>query len=91
MSASPSTTSFRARPYDYAEARLIADELGLAGTITELTLASDVDGFAMRQDGVLAQVRARYVQAMRRDITLPGLNFVTMSRDRLLTEAVTAA
>lgn len=30
MSASPSTTSFRARPYDYAEARLIADELGLA-------------------------------------------------------------
>ena len=30
MSASASTASFRARPYDYAEARQIADELGLA-------------------------------------------------------------
>jgi single-stranded-DNA-specific exonuclease len=30
VSASPSTASFRARPYDYAEARRIADELGLA-------------------------------------------------------------
>ncbi|MFN8112433.1 MAG: single-stranded-DNA-specific exonuclease RecJ [Solirubrobacterales bacterium] len=30
MSASPSSTLFRARPYDYSEARLIADELGLA-------------------------------------------------------------
>ena len=30
MSASPASTPFRARPYDYSEARLIADELGLA-------------------------------------------------------------
>ena len=33
MSASPSSTPFRARPYDYAEARLIADELGLADPV----------------------------------------------------------
>ena len=30
MNASPAATRFQARPYDYAEARLIADELGLA-------------------------------------------------------------
>ena len=30
MSASPVPTRFSARPYDYAEARLIADELGLS-------------------------------------------------------------
>ncbi|HWO48710.1 MAG TPA: single-stranded-DNA-specific exonuclease RecJ [Solirubrobacterales bacterium] len=33
MSASPVPTRFSARPYDYAEARLIADELGLADPV----------------------------------------------------------
>ncbi len=33
MSASTQSPAFRARPYDYAEARLIADELGLADPV----------------------------------------------------------
>lgn len=73
---------FERRPIERSEL-LIADELGIAGTISELTLASDIDGYAKRADGLLARVREHYVKAMRREVQLPGVTFVELSRTQL--------
>lgn len=66
---------FERRPIDRTEL-LTAKECGLAGTITELTLVDEVDGYSYEQNGVLAQVRQRYLDVMRGEITLPGVEMV---------------
>lgn len=55
---------FTRRPVERTEL-LVAQECALAGTITELTPVSQVDGHHFAPDGLLAQVRVRYLEVMR--------------------------
>jgi branched-chain amino acid aminotransferase len=68
---------FERRPIDRTEL-LVADECGLAGTITELTLVDEIDGFRYHQTGVLSQVRQRYLSAMRGESVLAGTELVPL-------------
>jgi len=68
---------FDRRPIERTEL-LAADECGLAGTISELTLVSEVDGAGYEQSGVLAQLRQRYLELMRGDVTMPGVDLVPL-------------
>ena len=68
---------FERRPLERTEL-LTAQECGLAGTITELTLVEEIDGYTYDSDGVLSQVRRRYLEAMRGEVTLPGTELVPL-------------
>lgn len=70
--------SMERRPIDRTEL-LVADECALAGTISELTLVSEVDGHVYRTDGILGVVRRRYLDLMRRDAAMSGLEFVRLA------------
>jgi branched-chain amino acid aminotransferase len=59
------------RPIERTEL-LTATECGVAGTISELTLVEEIDGYTFRQDGRLALIRQRYLEVMRGKATLPG-------------------
>ena len=50
----------------------------IAGTITALTIVSEVDGFQYEQAGVLAGLRDRYIQLMRGDLVLPGVEMLPL-------------
>ena len=68
---------FERRPIDRTEL-LSADECGVAGTISELTLVSEIDGFTYAQSGLLAQVRQRYLDVMRGERVLPGVDLLPL-------------
>lgn len=68
---------FERRPVERTEL-LAANECGVAGTISELTLVSEIDGFTYQQDGVLAQVRQRYIELMRSTELLDGVDLVPL-------------
>jgi branched-chain amino acid aminotransferase len=68
---------FERRPIDRTEL-LTADECGVAGTISELTLVEEIDGFHYDQTGVLARLRQRYLEVMRGDVELPGIELVPL-------------
>ncbi len=68
---------FERRPLDRTEL-LTADECGLAGTITELTLVEEIDGYHYERAGVLSRVRQRYLDVMRRDATLRGTELLPL-------------
>lgn len=75
------------RPVERTEL-LSADECGVAGTISELTLIDEVDGFRFATDGVLARLRHRYLQVMRRSIELPKVEMAELvTRAALATSA----
>jgi branched-chain amino acid aminotransferase len=73
---------FVRRPVDRSEL-YVADEAGLIGTITELTLVSEIDGYEMRLDGLLAQLQRKFVDVMRRVSTVPGLDFSLVKASEL--------
>ncbi|WUJ68651.1 aminotransferase class IV [Kribbella soli] len=80
---------FDRRPIERTEL-LAADECGLAGTISELTLVSELDGVEYDQSGLLAQLRQRYLELMRGDLVLPGVELAPLadvSRQLLPAEA----
>ncbi len=62
---------FERRPIERSEL-LAADECGVAGTITELTLIEEVDGFHFKQTGLLADLRQRYLEIMRGESDAAG-------------------
>jgi branched-chain amino acid aminotransferase len=66
---------FTRRPVDRTEL-LSAREVGIAGTISELTLVDEVDGFAFPVDGVLSDLRSSYMRVMRGEDHLPGVSMV---------------
>jgi branched-chain amino acid aminotransferase len=68
---------FDRRPIERTEL-LAADECGLAGTISELTLVSELDGVEYEQAGLLAQLRQRYLELMRGDLVLPDVDLVPL-------------
>jgi branched-chain amino acid aminotransferase len=55
---------FVRRPIDRSEL-LVADEVYMVGTITELYPVSEIDGYKFRTDGVLKQVRTQFLAVMR--------------------------
>lgn len=52
------------RPLERTEI-LSAQEIGIAGTISELTSVSEVDGYKFSINGLLSELRASYVRVMR--------------------------
>ena len=69
--------AFERRPIERSEL-LAADECGIAGTISELTLVQEVDGFCFGLSGLLSQVRRRYLEIMRGEAVLPGVDLVPL-------------
>ena len=65
------------RPIERTEL-LSADECGVAGTISELTLVEEIDGFRYDQNGLLSRVRKRYIDVMRGTADLPGIELVPL-------------
>jgi len=88
--------TFERRPIERSEL-LAADECGIAGTISELTLVEEVDGFRFGLSGVLSQVRQRYIEIMRGEAVLPGIDLVPLiggtgkPAPKLLQDAVRAS
>jgi branched-chain amino acid aminotransferase len=68
---------FESRPIERTEL-LTADECGIAGTISELTLVAEVDGFQYEQSGLLSQVRTRYIEIMRSESVIPAIDLVPL-------------
>ncbi|MGH3977331.1 MAG: aminotransferase class IV, partial [Pseudonocardiaceae bacterium] len=68
---------FERRPIERTEL-LTADECGVAGTITELTLVEEIDGFRFEQSGLLSQLRQRYFEIMRGESVLPSIDLVSL-------------
>ena len=73
---------FERRPLERSEL-LVADEIALVGTITEISPVSEIDGAEKSVDGVLALVRRSYFDALRRRTKLPGLSFSTITASEL--------
>lgn len=63
---------FVTRPIDRSEL-IVASEIALVGTISEMTLVAETEERALRTDGILAGVQAQYMRVMRRDETLAGV------------------
>jgi branched-chain amino acid aminotransferase len=57
---------------------LAATECGVAGTISELTMVEEIDGFAYDQAGVLVTVREAYVETMRGRRAVPDVEMVQL-------------
>jgi branched-chain amino acid aminotransferase len=68
---------FERRPIERTEL-LAAAECGVAGTISELTLVEEIDGFHFEPGGVLAEVRQRYIEVMRGELILPGIDLIPL-------------
>jgi branched-chain amino acid aminotransferase len=68
---------FERRPIERSEL-LAAEECGIAGTITELTLVEEVDGYHYSQSGLLSTVRQRYLQIMRGESVVSGIEMLPL-------------
>jgi branched-chain amino acid aminotransferase len=68
---------FERRPIERSEL-LSAAECGLAGTISELTLVTEVDGFHYEQAGALSRLRQRYLELMRGEGERLGVDLVPL-------------
>lgn len=66
---------FERRPVERTEL-LSGREVGVAGTISELTLVEEVDGRRFALDGELARLRRRYLEVMRGDAQIPGADLL---------------
>lgn len=68
---------FERRPIERTEL-LGADECAVAGTISELTLVAEVDTFSFGLSGVLFELRQRYLEVMRGQRSIPGIDLVPL-------------
>ncbi len=66
--------TFRRRPIDRTEL-LVADELGICGTIHEVTLITKIDGYALSEKSpILGAIQQRYLEAVRGINSHPALD-----------------
>ncbi len=70
--------AFERRPIDRSEL-LVADECGLAGTISDLTPVAEIDGFGFEVNGLLAELAKEYESVMRRRAVLEAFPMVTIA------------
>ena len=69
---------FVRRPIDRTEI-LVADEIGICGTLAELTLVRSVDGEALAENGpVLGALQRRYFEAIRGVVPHPYVELTTV-------------
>ncbi len=68
---------FARQPVERTEL-LTAEECGVAGTISELTMVEEIDGFHYAQDGVLSRLRETYLKVMRGGISVPGVDLTPL-------------
>lgn len=69
---------FVRRPIDRTEL-LVADEIGICGTLAELTLVRSVDGEALAENGsVLGVLQRRYFEAIRGLVPHPYVELTTV-------------
>lgn len=68
---------FVSRPIERSEL-LVAREVGVAGTITELAPVSDIDGTHFPVDGLLATLGEVYLGVMRGEDDVAGVEMVTL-------------
>jgi branched-chain amino acid aminotransferase len=67
--------AFERRPIERTEL-LAAEECGIAGTITELTLVDEIDGYHYAQAGLLFELRKKYLRIMRAESALEGIELL---------------
>lgn len=70
------------RPIDRSEL-YIADEAGMAGTISELTPLEEIDGYAMNTNGIVKYLRDEYLKLMRQRRVIKGVDFAWVAADSL--------
>ena len=69
---------FKRRPIDRTEL-LVADELGICGTIHEITLVTKIDGYALSEKSpVLGAIQQRYLEAVRGINPHPALDLTVL-------------
>lgn len=69
---------FRQRPIDRTEL-LVADELGICGTIHEVTLVTKIDGYALSEKSpILGAIQQRYLEAARGINPHPALDLTVL-------------
>ncbi|MEV6872771.1 aminotransferase class IV [Amycolatopsis sp. NPDC051128] len=68
---------FSHRPVERTEL-LTAQECGVAGTISELTMVEEIDGYRYDQTGVLSRLREMYLRVMRGEASVPGIDLVPL-------------
>ena len=73
---------FERRPLERSEL-LVADELALVGTITEISHVSEIDGVESLSTVSSPRSARSYVDALRRRTKLPGLSFSTITASEL--------
>jgi branched-chain amino acid aminotransferase len=74
------------RPIERSEL-MTADECAVAGTISELTLIEEIDGVHYDQSGILADLRQAYLDVMRGQRALPGVELRALIRSGGLSAA----
>lgn len=72
---------FERRPIDRTEL-LAAEECAIAGTITALTIVSEIDGFHYQQSGVLSRLRDTYIAVMRGELKMPGIEMQPLVHEK---------
>lgn len=76
------------RPVDRTEL-LIADEMALVGTITEVTLVKSIDGLAIAQPGpILGKLQKQYLDVVRGITSHPSIEMTEIPRERMVTKEV---
>lgn len=69
---------FIRRPIDRTEL-LVADELGVCGTLHEITLVASIDGYALPEKSpILGTIQQRYLDAVRGITPHPGLDLTVL-------------
>ena len=71
---------FERRPIERTEL-LAADECDIAGTISELTLVQEIDGFSFGSRPP-SRLRRRYIEIMRGEAASPGIDLVPLTGGR---------
>ena len=75
------------RPVDRTEL-LIADEMALVGTITEVTLVKSIDGLAISSGPVLGKLQKQYLDVVRGITSHPSIEMTAIPRERMVTKEV---
>jgi branched-chain amino acid aminotransferase len=76
------------RPIDRTEL-MIADEMALVGTITEMTLVKSIDGLAISQPGpILGKLQKQYLDVVRGVTQHPSIEMTAVPKEKLVSKEV---
>jgi branched-chain amino acid aminotransferase len=76
------------RPVDRTEL-LIADEMALVGTITEVTLVKSIDGLGISQPGpILGKLQRQYLDVVRGVAQHPSIDMTAVPKEKMVSKEV---